>query len=160
MDRKYMLNDLLRFSAEEQMKYKLHLAWKSQDELEPYDEFCESWDKWVFWQRWRGPNNNNDFNREYIFSLFKDYKCKEENVYIYGGAFKVLKTLSDFRETYIGYDVELTPLLEPLIGRLVLRLTDYRAPRGRSFYLESHMDYLEVLGILPQPVNELKSPRI
>lgn len=155
-----MLNDLLQFTEEEQKHYKLHLAWKSHDNLEPYDEYCEDWEKWVHWQRWRGEKNNNDFNRDYIFSVFNDYKCHEDNVYIFGGVFKVINRHDRYAETNIGYDVELTPVLKPLVGRLVLRLACDRPPRGRSFYLETYMDYLEVHGILPKPINELKSSKI
>ena len=90
--------------------YKVHFGcwngWKH-----PLDDWVSDKSNWVGWQRWRP--GNNAFNRDYIFSLMDFYR--EKDVWLFGGVFRVLARHPD------RYDVELTELGRPFIGRLKLR---------------------------------------
>jgi len=144
------LNDFLRLSPEEMLKYKLHLASKNDQGTEPLDEFARSFDDWVYWNEWRG--NKDDFTRQFIFSFIKDYHHNYQNKYIFGGIFEVLGRHQD-RE----YDIKLCDYLKPFIGRMVVVLNRPK-PRGRAFYLEKFMEDLYLSEILEKAYEGVEFP--
>ena len=90
-----------------------------------------------------GPKRN-EFNRPHIFSLLDFYH--EKDVWLFGGVFRVLARHQD------RYDVELTELDKPFIGRLKLR-SPYRS-RATRVNFENHYDgphTLRVSEILREP---------
>ena len=119
----YKLNDLLRLTAEEMREYKLHLA-KYNGETQPLDVFARDFEEWKYWNEWRGKGTKDVFNRKYILGLIQDYH--RTNKYIFGGIFEVKNRLEDFNETDVGYEVELSDKLKPLIGRLVIHFESYQ----------------------------------
>ncbi len=115
--------------------YKVHFGrWNGRHQ--PLDEWVKDRSRWVGWQEYRP--NNNAFNRPYIFSLMRFYH--EKDVWLFGGVFHVLARHQD------RYDIELTELGRPFIGRLKLR-SSYRS-RATRVNFENHYDDLEVLEIL------------
>lgn len=133
----YKLNDLLNLSMQELQQFKLHLA-KFDGETQPLDVFSRDFEEWKFWNEWRGKDSKDVFNRKYILGLIHDYH--RTNKYIFGGIFEVVERFDNYQETEIGYKVELTDLLKPLIGRLVIHFESYQGMRGRSFLLENFID--------------------
>ena len=133
----YKLNDLLNFSEQELQQFKLHLA-KFNGETQPLDVFSQDFEEWKFWNEWRGNDSKDVFNRKYILGLIHDYH--KTNKYIFGGIFEVVERFGNYQETEVGYKVELTDILKPLIGRLVIHFESYQGMRGRSFLLENFID--------------------
>ena len=133
----YKLNDLLNFSEQELQQFKLHLA-KFNGETQPLDVFSQDFEEWKFWNEWRGKDSKDVFNRKYILGLIHDYH--KTNKYIFGGIFEVVERFGNYQETEVGYKVELTDILKPLIGRLVIHFESYQGMRGRSFLLENFID--------------------
>jgi hypothetical protein len=134
-------------------QYKLHLACFNKYE-EPLNVFLRSWDDWVGWNQWRG--GKNDFNRKYIFSLIQFYH--EPNKWLFGGIFKIIKRHDDWKETEIGYAVELLDLNKELIGRLLIDFTRYQGMRGRAYKLENYYSDFNVSQILKKPFDGIKFP--
>jgi hypothetical protein len=60
-----MVNDLLNIT--EPSRYKLHLACRNEDKVNPLDQYVSGRQHWIGWNEWRGAKN--DWTREYIFSL-------------------------------------------------------------------------------------------
>ena len=137
----YKLNDLLRLSEEEMREYKLHLA-KFNGETQPLDVFARDFEEWKYWNEWRGKGTKDVFNRKYILGLIHDYH--RSNKYIFGGIFEVKNRLEDYNETNVGYEIELSDKLKPLIGRLVIHFESYQGMRGRAFLLENYIDSCSV----------------
>ena len=126
---------------EKLIDYKIHLG-RPNNVAQPLDEWVRDQSLWVGWQRYRP--KNNAFNRPYIFSLMDFYHAKD--AWLFGGVFRVLARHQD------RYDVELTELGEPLIGRLKLR-SSYRS-RATRVNFENHYDgahTLRVSEILREP---------
>ena len=121
--------------------YKVHFGrWNGV--VQPLDEWVRDRSLWVMWQRSRP--RTNAFNRPYIFSLMDFYH--EKDVWLFGGVFRVLSRHQD------RYDVELTELGRPFIGRLKLR-SSYRS-RATRVNFENHYDgphTLRVSEILREP---------
>ena len=121
--------------------YKIHFGrWNGWHQ--PLDEWVSDRSRWVGWQRYRP--KRNEFNRPYIFSLMDFYH--EKDVWLFGGVFRVLSRHQD------RYDVELTELCRPFIGRLKLR-SSYRS-RATRVNFENHYDgahTLRVSEILREP---------
>ena len=124
--------------------YKAHFArWNGH--YHPLNEWVSDRSKWVHWQRHR---KRNEFRRRYIFSLMDFYH--ERDVWLFGGVFEVLKRHKGHGG--IRYDVKLTDLGKPYIGRLKLR-SSYRE-RKAEVYFENHYEgkhTLHVLEILREP---------
>ena len=121
--------------------YKVHFGrWNGV--VQPLDEWVRDRSRWVGWQRYRP--KRNEFNRPHIFSLLDFYH--EKDVWLFGGVFRVLARHQD------RYDVELTELDKPFIGRLKLR-SPYRS-RATRVNFENHYDgphTLRVSEILREP---------
>ncbi len=147
------LNDLFRFSDEMISNCKLHLA-SFNGEEQPLEVFARDFDEWVGWNEWRG--GNNDWNRQYIFTLIQDYR--RPNKYVFGGFFEVVERYDDYKERgNVGYKVVLCDRFKELIGRLVVELT-YNSHRGRAFLLNSYIDYLFVSEITEKPYEGVEFP--
>jgi len=147
------LKDILRLPDEDLMQYKLHLAcWNGA--VHPLNEYLRGWEHWLGWNEWRG--NKNDFNRPFIFSLIQFYH--EPNKWLFGGIFKVVQRLSDWQETEVGYQLELVPLHQELIGRLVIDFYRYQGMRGRAFLLEGYYKYFAVSEILKAQFDGVSFP--
>jgi hypothetical protein len=140
-------SDILTIKQEELKQYKLHLAtWNGTEH--PLNVYLESWDRWVGWNKWKG--GKNDFSREYIFSLIQYYH--EPNKWLFGGIFKVISRNGD------SYGLELQPLHENLIGRLLIDFHRYQGMRGRAYYLENYLHKFTVSEILSEKYNGEKFP--
>lgn len=84
-----LLNDILAISAPEQ--YKLHLACRNRDGVNPLDEFVGHRKNWIGWNEWRG--RKNDWTRPHVLSFMEFYP--QTNSWLFGGAFEVLERRSD-----------------------------------------------------------------
>ena len=120
------------------LDYKVHFA-RYNGVNEPLDEWLETPENWVAWQEYRP--RRNEFNREFIFSLMRFYR--EEDVWLFGGIFRVLADHGN------RYEVELTNHGEDFIGRLKI-FRDYRSMAARV-NLENHYDNFEISEILREP---------
>jgi hypothetical protein len=123
-------------------KYKLHLACWNGDH-QPLDVFVNDRAEWDSWNAWRGPNN--DFNRDFIFSLIDFYPEKDR--WLFGGAYRVLSRRNIKHAK--AYTIELMEESRPLIGRLKISLK--RPSRIKSHKFEKHYAHLVVSEILPAP---------
>lgn len=133
---KIALNDILTLSAPEE--YKLHLACRNNDGVQPLDEFVADPDNWLGWNQWRG--RKNDWTRPRILS-FMDYYPKLD-AWLFGGAFDVVERHKD------GYNLRPVLTFEKYVGRLVVLFHRYRGMRGRAFKLEAFMDSFTVSELL------------
>jgi hypothetical protein len=122
---------------------KLHCAVWNGEEY-PIDVLARSWDKWVGWNSWRG--TRDDFNRRFIFSLAQ--ARDNPSHWLFGGVFEVLGRHPTPRA--LSYDVEFRG---DLMGAFVKRLmVTFRLPgRAVRLNLETHLDRIEVVSILPLP---------
>jgi len=145
--------NILKLTESDLINYKLHLAC-SNKVRHPLDACVQNWDEWVGWQRWRG--GDNDFNREYIFSLVQFYH--EPDKWLFGGIFRVVKRLDNWKETEEGYEVELVDLHKELIKRLVIKFHRYAGLRGRAYKLENFYKDFEVSEILKKTFDGINFP--
>ena len=140
-----LLEDI--WQIEKPKDFKVHFArWNGH--YHPLNEWVSDRSRWVHWQHHR---ERNVFNRRYIFSLMDFYH--ERDAWLFGGVFRVLA-----RRGY-RYDVELTDLGGPFIGRLKLG-SSYRA-RTAEVNFENHYDgkhTLHVLEILREPYSGRRFP--
>ncbi len=120
-------------------EYKVHFGWWN-GQAQPLDEWANDRSRWVVWQQYR---TKDEFNRRYIFSLMNFYHEKDKQAWLFGGIFQVLGRRGN------RYDVKLTDLGGPFIGRLKL-WSSYRA-RQKEVNFENHYHNLEVLEILREP---------
>lgn len=145
--------NLLRIVDSDFKKYKLYLASENEEKTQPLDVYLQDWKKWVGWIQYKG--SKNDFNREYIFSLIKNYH--EPNKWIFGGIFRVLKRLPVCNKEG-GYQVELVDLHKELIGRLIIDFNRPRGMQGRSFRLENYYKDFVVSEILQRSFDGINFP--
>lgn len=147
---------ILKINEDELHSYKLHLAcWNGYEQ--PLNVYLRGWEHWVGWNAWRGGKiGRNDFNREYIFSLIQFYH--EPNKWLFGGIFRVVERFEDWRETEVGYRLELLDLYKELIGRLIIDFYRYSGLRGRSFKLEGYYKDFVVSEILKKPFDGINFP--
>jgi len=122
-------------------KYKLHLACRNEDWVNPLDEYVSDYKNWLGWNEWRG--NRNDWTREFVFSLMEFYP--RSDAWLFGGIFKVLERHED------RYKLEEVEEYRKFVGRVILSFHRYQGMRGRAYYLESYLDEFEVVEILPAP---------
>lgn len=123
--------------------YKLHTAqWNGN--VQPLDEYVRDFDNWKGWNCWKP--NSNVFNRPYIFSLIDYYP--EKNRWLFGGIWKVVERDLSIKRDF-AYKIELDPITEPFIGRLLLKYTK----TGRNNYrlLEKEFSKMKVSQILKEP---------
>ena len=118
-------------------QYKLHAA-RHNGINHPLDVFISDKQAWDGWNEWRG--NQNDFNRQYIFSCMDFYP--EPNIWLFGGIYEVIERLDD------GYKLKACHEGKDLIGRLKF---DLSLSRGRSFVFENWFEKIKVTEILRKP---------
>ena len=126
--------------------YKVHLACNN-GECEPLDLFHEDYESWVGWNEYFGVKN--DFNRNYILTLIKDYS--QADTYIFAGIFRVVDVV--YGEKYI---LEEVTNYEQYKGNLLITFKRYQGLRGRAFNLETFSDMLRITEILEGPTKTLK----
>jgi hypothetical protein len=56
--------------------------------------------------------------------------------------FRVAKRLDDWKDTEVGYELELIDLYKDLIGRLVIEFIRYQGMRGRALDLKVIIEIL------------------
>lgn len=130
-------------------RFKIHLA-AYNGSSDPIDVAANGgFQEWIFWNKWRGGRGNNDFNRDFIFALIPIPHSGGN--YVFGGIFKVVKRHDDWKETEIGYDLELDESTKHHIGRVIIQY--YRKPGqgGRSFKMENHIERMTVVEVLDEP---------
>jgi hypothetical protein len=133
-------NDI--FKIEDPSLYKFHAA-RSNHVEEPLDVFVRSRSDWRKWNTWR--NDRNEFNRRFIFSLIDNYH--ECDSWLFGGIFEVIARGE--RTNSHSYKIKEVEDFQPYVGRLKIGLE--RPARGRAFYLERHLDKMEISEILHLP---------
>lgn len=123
-------------------KFKLHAArWNGGDQ--PLDVYVRNKSEWFGWNTWR--STKNEFTREYIFSLIDFYP--ESNMWLFGGIFKVTKR-NNIPNSH-SYEIEELDEYSDYVGRLKVKLK--KPSRGRAFYLENHINKMQVSEILKRP---------
>jgi hypothetical protein len=129
---------------------KLHCAVYNKFDY-PIDVLSNDWPEWLNWNRYRG--DNNDFNRQFIFSLAHDRH--DPTLWLFGGVFEVLAR-RDTPRTY-SYDIELREdLMGPFVRRLYVRLELSGRQRRRN--MESCIDAMTVDSIVPKHLSATRSP--
>jgi len=123
-------------------EYKFHAA-RLAEGVQPLDAYVQNKDEWLNWNRWRG--TKNEFNRKYIFSLMDFYH--ESDMWLFGGIYEVLS--SSEKPNDRSYEIAELKQYACYTGRLKISLP--RPSRGRAFYLENHLDKMQVAEILKQP---------
>ena len=136
---KILITDILRIDDASQ--YKLHLACRNNEWINPLDEYVASYSSWLGWNEWRG--SRNDWTRQYVFALMEFYPKRDS--WLFGGIFRVLERELD------RYKLEKVAAFEKYEGRLLLSFHRYQGMRGRAYYLEKYLDQFKVAEILPQP---------
>ncbi|WP_180934039.1 GIY-YIG nuclease family protein [Nocardioides ungokensis] len=122
---------------------KLHCAvWNGEEH--PIDVLSNDPEGWQGWNSYR--SNNNDFNRQFIFSLAQDRH--DLTLWLFGGIWEVLERGP---EQYArSYKVALREdLMGPYIRRLYVRLA--LGSRQRRRKMESILDEMTVSSILEEP---------
>jgi len=123
--------------------FKLHCA-VYNGETFPIDALANDPDQWQRWNSWR--NVNNDFNRQFIFSLAQDRH--DPTLWLFGGIWEVIGRRPDPRQH--SYDLVLRDdLMGPFIKRLYVRLA--LAGRNRRRNMESSLNDMSVSMIAEQP---------
>lgn len=122
---------------------KLHCAVYNGNEY-PSDVLANDWDEWVGWNQWR--ETNDDFNRQFIFSLAQ--RRDDKNLWIFGGIFEVVGRLDKPKAR--SYDiVQRDDLMGEYVRRLVLKFVS--APRNPRLNMENFVDKFTVHSILEHP---------
>jgi len=123
--------------------YKVHLACRNEDNLNPLDVFVRSKDEWKSWNTWRG--SKDDFNRKFIYSLIDFYP--ERNIWLFGGIYKIL---SRSKKNYAhSYKLEIAEDSQEFIGRLKIRFN--RPGRAKAVKLENYYKKFILSEILKAP---------
>ena len=126
------LTDVLQITSP--ADYKLHLACRNQEMIEPLDEYVASRKSWIGWNEWRG--KKNDWNRARILPFIDFYP--RADTWIFGGAFEVTERHAD------RYSLRQIPEFGKYVGRLLASFHRYQGMRGRAFRLESFVNSFEV----------------
>ncbi|MBQ3723436.1 MAG: hypothetical protein II851_06970 [Bacteroidales bacterium] len=140
------LKDIFKMTRKELLQCKLHLACNNGSE-EPLDVYLRDQAEWFAWNASRA--GRNDFNRPLIFCLIRDYH--REDVWLFAGVLRVTERLADWKETKVGYKVEMTDIGAEFAGRLMIGFHRYPGLRGRSFKLETFFKEMTVHEILDKP---------
>lgn len=148
MEKVFDLSTEFGLSQGDWLKYKIHIA-HNNGSVEPFNVARDGFQEWVSWNRWRGNRGNNDFNRPYIFSLIPIPESSGK--YVFGGIFKVIKRHDDWKETGIGYDLELDEKTKSLIGRVIVEYHRKQGQGGRSFKMENHIERMTLMAIIDKP---------
>ena len=121
---------------------KLHCA-VFNGESYPIDVLASDPADWQRWNSWRGVNN--DFNRQFIFSLAQDRH--DPTLWLFGGIWEILERRPE-PQAY-SYDVvHRDDLMGPFVRRLYIRLQ--LAGRQRRRNMESCIDEMTVSSILEE----------
>lgn len=147
MTEEIKLNDLLRLSDETLKKFRLHLAAKNEDGINPLDVFVTNREEWKEWNEYR--DRKDVWNCEFIFTLIHDYH--KQNKYVFGGVYRVVERFDDWGKTTKGYRVELDEMFKPFIGRLIVDFHRYQGLRGRNFIFENYINDMTVAEITELP---------
>ena len=127
---------------------KIHVAQKAGD-LRPIDIFTRSFDEWQ--NGWNGSfQYNHCWNRDFVFSMIE--LPNESSKWLFGGIFKVIsheKGKSGKGKEGVIYVVDLEPVGEPLIGRLVIHWVKDARAKGRR--PEKILSDMTVAQVLPEP---------
>ena len=59
------------FRIDNPKAYKLHLACRNEDWINPLDVYVSNQQDWLAWNEWRG--SKDDWNRPYIISMMDFY---------------------------------------------------------------------------------------
>jgi hypothetical protein len=124
-------------------QYKIHFAVWNQIE-HPVDVLATNQEEWQGWNSWRSVNN--DFNREFIFSVAQDKH--DATLWLFGGIWEVLERGHEQQSR--SYTVALREdLMGPFIRRLWLR--HKRSGRNIRQRMESVLPATMVSSILEAP---------
>jgi len=134
-----MLSDVMNII--DQRQYKLHLACRNEDWVNPLDEYVADKQNWIGWNEWRGTRDR--WTRPYIFSFMEFYPRK--NRYLFGGIYKVIGKGPE------KYQIEVVDEFEKYSGRLLIVFARYQGMMGSAFYLEKYFDQMEVAEIFSEP---------
>lgn len=104
------------------VRCKLHRA-VFNGEVYPIDVLGQDPDGWQRWNSWR--NVNDDFNRQFIFSLPQDRR--DPTLWLFGGIWEVVRRRAEARQH--SYDIVLR---EDLMGAFIKRLYVRLALSGRN----------------------------
>ena len=122
---------------------KLHFA-VFNGESYPIDALGNDPDRWQQWNSWR--NVNNDFNRQFIFSLAQDRH--DPTLWLFGGIWEVVGRGLGTRQH--SYDVVLRDdLMGPYIKRLYVRVA--LSGRNRRRNMEACLNDMAVAMIIEEP---------
>jgi hypothetical protein len=125
------------------LQCKVHFA-VFNGERYPIDVLSNDPAEWHNWNSWRGANN--DFNRQYVFSLAQDRH--DPALWLFGGMWEVLARRPEPKA--LSYDVELRhDLMGPYVRRLYVRSTLVGRQRRRS--MEACLPDMTVASILEEP---------
>ena len=133
------LQDVIRINDPTQ--YKLHLACRNEDWVQPLDVFVADREEWVGWNKGRG--NKNDWTRDFVFSLMEFYP--KTDAWLFGGIFRVLERKHDC------YELEEVDEYKRYVGRVLLSFHRYQGMRGRAFCLERYIKEFKLAEILQAP---------
>lgn len=112
-------------------------------EAHPIEVLATDSDEWANWNRWR--NVNDDFNRQFIFSLAQDRH--DPTLWLFGGIWEVIARRPEPRAH--SYDVVLREdLMGAFMRRLYVRLPLVGRQRRRN--MESVLDQMSVASILEE----------
>lgn len=124
-------------------QHKVHFAVWNQIK-HPIDVLATNHEEWQGWNSWRSVNN--DFNREFIFSVAQDKH--DATRWLFGGVWEVLERRPE-RQAH-SYTVALREdLMGPFIRRLWLR--HKRSGRNIRQRMESVLPTMTVSSILEEP---------
>ncbi|GAA1502212.1 GIY-YIG nuclease family protein [Terrabacter terrae] len=124
-------------------QYKVHFAVWNQIK-HPIDVLATSPEEWQGWNSWRSVNN--DFNREFIFSVAQDKH--DPTLWLFGGIWEVLERRPEPQAH--SYTVRIREdLMGPFIRRLWLR--HQRSGRNIRQRMESVLPTVTVSSILEEP---------
>lgn len=122
---------------------KLHCA-VYNGETFPIDVLGNDPDEWQRWNSWR--NVNDDFNRQFIFSLAQDRH--DPTLWLFGGIWEVVGRRPEPRTH--SYDIVFREdLMGPFVRRLYVRLA--LAGRNRRRNMEACLDDMAVSTIAEEP---------
>lgn len=120
--------------------YKLHLACRNPEGVQPLDEFVIDRERWHGWNSWRA--GKNVWTRPRILTLIDFYP--RNHAWLFGGVYEVMERRAD------GYQLQTVSEFEPFTGRVIVHLVRKRGLRGRAFNLESHFDQMQLQEVLSE----------
>lgn len=132
------LRDIIPISQPE--NFKLHLACRNEEWINPLDVYVANPSDWHGWNAWRG--SKNDWTRDFVFSLMEFYH--RPDCWLFGGIFKVVE------RHHNHYKLDEIEEYSKFVGRVVCSFHRYQGMRGRAFRLENYIDSFELAEVLPR----------